>query len=454
MAGLSSPGTDTPAPKRKAKLKRKHTVGRVMLVSTLVLALVTGLGVVFLYRHLNGNITTTDLATALGEDRPEKVYRGNGEPLNILVMGDDTRSGADNNIDSETGGGSDTTILVHLSADRTRAYAISIPRDTIVDRPEDGCDSPAATDVMWNAAFSTGGEVCTVAQFEQATDILVDHFVVIDFNGFGEMVDAVDGVPVCVPEDIDDPKHQIFVPAGDPSVLSGDEALDYVRARYVGELAQQNDLSRIKRQQTFIGALIRKVKSAGTLTRLDRVVNFLEAATKSLTTDTELGSVTRIGKIALQLQNIGLDNVKFITVPTAYFPLDSEFKGKVYWTEDADTLWQLINEDKALPKALLDEALTAEPPATSSEATETPAPTETGSPSPSERRAKRRARRPRPRPPRSRLPRRRPPGSARERRPGPRSDRLVRARTRALTRVVDGARARVGTPQAAGRRVR
>ena len=391
MAGPSSPGTDAPAPapKRKAKAKAKHTVGRVMLISTLVLALVTALGVVFLYRHLNGNIDTKSLA-GLGEDRPEKVYRGNGDPLNILVMGDDTRSGADNDIDQETGGGSDTTILVHLSADRTRSYAVSIPRDSIVDRPE--CeDSSADTDVMWNAAYAIGGPLCTVDQFEQSTDIRVDHFVVVDFNGFGEMVDAVDGVPVCIPEDIKDPKHQIFVPAGDPSVLTGDEALDYVRARYIGELAQQNDISRIKRQQTFIAALIRKVKSAGTLTRLDRVVGFLDAATRSLTTDTALGSVTRIGKIAMQLQSIGLEEVQFITVPTAYYPTDSELSGKVYWTEDAATLWQLLNEDKALPPKLLDDAITAEPPATSSEApggSESPSPTESDSaseePSPTE----------------------------------------------------------------------
>lgn len=381
MAGASSPGTDAPAPKRKAKVQRKHTVGRVVLVSSLVLALVTGLGVVFLYRYLNSNIETTDLAAL--EDRPEKVYRGNGEPLNILVMGDDTRAGAANAIDQETGGGSDTTILVHLSADRTRAYAISIPRDSIVDRPRCG-GSPAATDVMWNAAFSAGKELCTIAQFEAITDILVDHFVVIDFNGFGDMVDAVDGVPVCIPKNIDDPERKIFVPAGDPSVLSGDQALDYVRARYVGEKIQQNDLSRIKRQQAFIAALIRKVKSAGTLTRLDRVVSFLDAATKTLRTDTELGSLTRLGKIALQLQNIGLDNIKFITVPTEYFPLDSEFKGKLKWTSDADTLWQLINEDKALPKSLLADSVTAEAPKTSSEATATPSPTSTPTDTPTD----------------------------------------------------------------------
>ena len=57
----------------------------------------------------------------------------------------------------------DTTILVHLSADRSRAYAVSIPRDSIVDRPGEGCNGDAASNVMWNAAYSVGGPVCTLA---------------------------------------------------------------------------------------------------------------------------------------------------------------------------------------------------------------------------------------------------------------------------------------------------
>ena len=328
MSDESRPEPPVSEPKRKGKPTRRHSVGRVILVTALVLAVITGLGMVYFIRHLNGNIETGSL-DVLGEDRPEKVYKGNGEPLNILVMGDDSRTGEGNDIDKESGGGSDTTILVHLSADRQRAYAVSIPRDSIVDRPEcNGGDSPAASEVMWNAAFSVGKEFCTAAQFEQMTGVFLDHYVVVDFNGFGDMVDAVGGVPVCVPEDIEDPAHAIFVPKGDPSLLSGDQALDYVRARYVGELAQQNDISRIRRQQEFIGALVREVKSAGTLTRLDKVVKFLDAATKSLRTDEELGSVTRIGKIALQLQNIGLDKVKFVTLPTEYFPTRLRAQGQ------------------------------------------------------------------------------------------------------------------------------
>ena len=385
MSDESRPEAPNGAPKRRGKPARKHTVGRVILVSAVVLALVTGLGMVYFVRHLNGNITGVSL-DALGEDRPEKVYKGNGEPLNILVMGDDSRDCEGCDIDNEGGGGSDTTILVHLSADRSRAYAVSIPRDSIIDRPEcnDGEDA-AATDVMWNAAYGVGGPVCTLDQLETTTGIFVDHFVVVDFASFGDMVDAVGGVPVCVPEDIVDRKHQIFVPKGNPSVLSGDQALDYVRARYVGEQVQQNDISRIRRQQEFIGALVREVQSTGTLTRLDKVVRFLDAATKSLTTDEEFASVTRLGKVAMQLQNIGLDKVQFVTLPTEYYTRDSEFWGKVYWTPEADQIWELINEDKAIPPRLLGgNSVSAEGPPGSSESPSPTAGVETPTQSPSE----------------------------------------------------------------------
>lgn len=362
------PAVASGAPKRRGPIRRRHAVARVILVSAVVLVMLTGLGTAFLIRHLNGNIETGSLNT-LGPGRPEKQYKGNGHPLNILVMGNDTRDGEGNDIDGEGGGGSDTTILVHLAADRSRAYAVSIPRDSIIDRPEcnDG-ESAAASDVMWNAAFSVGREFCTADQFEQTTGIRLDHYVVIDFNGFGEMVDAVGGVPVCVPEDMVDKPRQIFVPKGSPSVLTGDEALDYVRARYVGALVERNDISRIRRQQEFIGALVREVKSAGTLTRLDKVVRFLNAATKSIRTDEDLGSVTRIGKIALQLQSIGLDQVQFVTLPTEYFASDSEFRGKLYWTPNAEQIWDLLNRDKELPAGLIgDTSVSAEGPPGSAE---------------------------------------------------------------------------------------
>ena len=377
MSDESRPEPSDGAPKRKGKPARKHTVGRVILISVVVLALITGLSTLYLIRHLDGNIegiSTDDLG-----ERPEEVYTGNGKPLDILVMGSDSRECEGCGIDAEGGGGSDTTILVHLSADRSRAYAVSIPRDSIVDRPEDGCDAPAATDVMWNAAYGLNGPTCTLRQLEENTGIYVEHFVVVDFGNFGNMVDAVGGVPVCVPEDIVDRPRQIFVPKGNPSVLTGDEALDYVRARYVGEQIQQNDISRIRRQQEFIGALVRKVLSAGTLARFDKVVRFLDAATEALQTDEEFASVTRLGKVAMQLQGIGLDKIKFVTLPTDYFPMDSEFRGKVFWKPEAAQIWKLLAQDKELPAKLIGgSSVSAEGPPGSSE---TPSPSASETPS-------------------------------------------------------------------------
>ncbi len=131
----------------------------VVTASVVVMSIVTALSVVFLYRHLQDNLDYQDLSEQL-TDRPEKqdVDTGPQEPLNILVMGSDTREGKGNRIDGEAGGGgSDTTILFHLSADREFAYGVSIPRDTLVDRPDcldkNGDTIPGEEGAQWNTAF-------------------------------------------------------------------------------------------------------------------------------------------------------------------------------------------------------------------------------------------------------------------------------------------------------------
>jgi LCP family protein required for cell wall assembly len=356
---------DSGAPKRRGRVKKKHTIGKVLLVTSLVLALATGLGVVYLYRHLNGNLDVIDVTKQLGEDRPDKEeVEGPQEPLNILVMGSDTREGAGNNIDNLTGGGerSDTTILFHLSADRERAYGVSIPRDSLVTRPtcksESGESIPGGTDVMWNEAFSVGGPACTIRQLEQITGVYVDHFVVVDFSGFEDMVDAIDGVEVCIPEDINDPAHGINIPAGTREI-EGREALNYVRARYT--LGDGSDIGRISRQQAFMSSMVNKVVSAGVLARPDRLVRFLNAATNSLTVDPGLENVAKIADLGLQFRGIGLDRVQFVTVPFEYDQRE-EYRGRVSWLPEADELWAKIAADEPLTRRLTSDAITAAQP--------------------------------------------------------------------------------------------
>ena len=344
--------------KRRARVKTRHTVAKAVVASLVAVGMATGLGVVYLYRHLDQSLNTVNVDDQL-KDRPDKkrVDTGPNEPLNILVMGSDSRDGEGNNIDNLTGGGerSDTTIMFHLSADRETAYGISIPRDTLVDRPDcyakNGDVLPGATNAMWNEAFSVGGPACTMQQFEQITGIRLDHYVMLDFAGFQDMVDAIDGVEVCIPEDISDPAHGINIPAGTREI-QGKEALNYVRARYT--LGDGSDIGRIKRQQAFIAAMASKVLSRGTLARVDRLVGFLDAAISSLQTDLE--SPLKIARIGVEFKNIGLDNIKFVTVPFQY---STAQPGRVEMLPEAEALWQRVIEDQPLTRRLQDGVITA-----------------------------------------------------------------------------------------------
>jgi len=332
--------------KRRGRARRTHTVAKVLLATLLTLGLVSGLSVAFLYRHLNGNLNVVSYDDTL-TNRPEKVHiDAPKQPMNILVMGSDSRDCDGCGIDHESGGGSDTTILFHLSADRESAYGVSIPRDSLVDRPDcktkGGDTISGASNSIWNAAYSLGGPGCTIQQFEQTTGIQIDNYVVVDFGSFQQMVDAVDGVEVCVPEDIDSSEYGITIKAG-TRTLTGKEALAYVRVRHgVGD---GSDIGRIKRQQAFIGALVAKVLSSGTLTRFDRLVRFLNAATKSLTTD--IPNIKDMALVGLQFKHIGLKRIRFLTVPFVY---STAQPGRVEWTSDAQTLWDRIKYDKPLGK--------------------------------------------------------------------------------------------------------
>ncbi len=331
----------------------RQIVLRVIVGTLVVLGITTAVTVMVAFNQLNGNIDEGEKI----EHRVEKPV--GGDPLNILVMGSDSRAGDGNDIDGQTdiGRRSDTTILVHVSADRSEVYGVSLPRDALVTRPEcegeDGEMIPGGELQFFNAAFSLGGETCTVAQVESLTGIYIDHYISLDFNGFIDMVDAVDGVTVCIPEAVDDPEHDIFFEAGTQE-LRGQQALNYVRERY--QLSANADIGRMKRQQVFIASMINKVISAKTLTRPNRVYNFVEAATASITPDPDLASLTKLAALARQFRETELDDIEFITVPFMTYEPDPN---RLLWAPEADELWQRIIADKPLNKALSGQVVTA-----------------------------------------------------------------------------------------------
>ncbi|WP_121252207.1 LCP family protein [Nocardioides ferulae] len=329
--------------------RRRRPVLRVILVAELVVALVTGLTVTLAYSEVDRGIEEGP-GIEHEVDRKQPVH--DTSELNILVLGTDRRDCVDCGVDAESGGGgSDTTILLHVADGRESAYGISIPRDTLVDRPEcvvggepGGEIVPAEQDATWNEALALAGPQCTAAQLEATTGIYVDSYVVLDFGGFKDMVDAIDGVEVCIPEPIADDKAKIYFDAG-TQTLDGDLSLDYVRQR---SSTPNSDLGRMKRQQAFMASMIGKVLTAGTLTRPDKLYSFARALTGSLQTSPDLASAGKLVQLAESLQHADLRDIRFVTAPTAEFPREDPNWGRLELTEDAEKLWRKVIADEPL----------------------------------------------------------------------------------------------------------
>jgi LCP family protein required for cell wall assembly len=323
--------------------------GRRILATLGVLVLVAGGGSLVALKVLQGNIRTVDLTPMLGTARPSAapVNPDGGRAITILVMGSDSRDGANGFIGGkEDGARSDTTLVVHLAADRTWAAAVSIPRDSVVQVPD--CLDPttelitAGSRRMFNDAFTTGGPACTLKTVESLTGLRIDHWVVVDFNGFKNVVDALGTVPICLAEPVDDPKHGIHLPAG-RSEVNGTTALAYVRERY--KIGDGSDLGRIDRQQAFLSSVLQKATSAGTLANPARTYSFLDAVTKSLVMNPELASLSRLAGFAQDIQKVGLKKIRFITVPNGPDPEDAN---RLVWIDSAETLWTALREDRPI----------------------------------------------------------------------------------------------------------
>ncbi|MFE9725098.1 LCP family protein [Streptomyces sp. NPDC005794] len=326
---------------------------RIVLTTAVSLLVLVTAGAGWAYLKLSGNIDTFG-ADGISDDRPAAASGGQ----NVLVIGSDARTAGN----SELGGGdkndigrSDTAFLLHVYADRRHAVAVSIPRDTLLDIPPcklpDGSWTGTRHQAMFNEAYTVGrsaegNPACTQNTVENLTGLRVDHTVVVDFKGFSELTEVVGGVEVCVPQDIYqkdlDPGRstrgkRLF--AQGVQTVSGQKALDYVRIRH--GIGDGSDIGRIKRQQAFVGSLLKKVKSDGlTPTRL---LPLADAATTSMTVDPGLGSADKLVSFAMSLKDIDLHDTRFVTIPWRY-----EGARVAVVEPDAGALWAALKADRTL----------------------------------------------------------------------------------------------------------
>ncbi|MER6361474.1 LCP family protein [Kitasatospora sp. NPDC001527] len=331
--------------------RRRRVIRTVIGLAAVLVLSVAGAGAWF-YHRLDTNITTFDAGGVATERPPAPVPTAPGAsvPVNVLLLGSDTRN--DGNADLGGGdegvGHSDTAILLHVYADRKHAVGVSIPRDTLVTIPS--CRLPSGdwtkprTNQMFNEAFTIGeseqgNPACTQNTVEALTGLRMDHTIVVDFKGVAAMTEAINGVDVCVPNDVN--SHNIKLKKG-PQKISGPPAVDYLRARY--GFGDNSDIGRMKRQQAFLSSMIRKIQSQGF--SLPTLLPLADAATRSLTVDEGLGTAMKLVDFAQSLQQIKLSDITFVTAPWRFSTVQSGRIDLVH--PDVDTLWRLLREDRTL----------------------------------------------------------------------------------------------------------
>jgi LCP family protein required for cell wall assembly len=305
-----------------------------------------------MFRHFNDNIDQANISGLLGTRPPDP----HPQAENIVVIGSDSRQG----IAAQYGEGlttdqSDTLMVIHIPADRQWAEVMSIPRDSWVNIPSCKMGNgrlSSPTEFKINEAFALGnlhgnhtglGAACTVKTIEQDTGIYVNHFIVVNFAGFMSMVAALGGVEECSPVPLDAPGSGLDLSAGH-HMLNPTEALAYVRARH--GLGDGSDLERIVRQQAFMTSLISRAK--GELYNPLAVYQFLDAATQSLTIDSQLGGLMGLYNLDQSLRSIPPSKIAFFALPN--FP-----RAEVVPSDTANVLWTQP-EDRKIFASFRDDA--------------------------------------------------------------------------------------------------
>ncbi len=346
---------------RHARRPESHRVLRVTAIAATALLAFGATGAATAYTRLQGNIRSADVTSLLGRDRPTPSATGTPDPddpkagqaLNILLIGSDVREGENASIGgAEEGMRSDTTIVMHVSADRSRVELVSIPRDTLVDIPacerSDGTSSEPQRG-QFNAAFSIGSQsgqvsdaaACTIRTVEENTGVFINDYVVIDFAGFIRMVDALGGVQMCIPNDMRSPKAGLDLPAG-THVLDGATALAFARARTGTGVGDGSDTGRLGRQQQLLAATVQTVQSKNLLTDVPELLRFLNAATSSITASPELASIPTMTGLAFSLRSTLSGNIAFMTMPFTTAPSDPN---RVVMAEEARQVWSNLSAD-------------------------------------------------------------------------------------------------------------
>ena len=353
----------------------------VVLVSTLTVTTVSAI-------QLAGKFGDNEIDVPDGDGAPRVIPPISG-PINMLLVGSDSREGAGNSAFGDTEGTlADVIILMHISEDRQNAVALSFPRDLLVPWP--ACPSTTGGPGYYaqslgqiNATIANGGPGCTLLTVEKLTGLNIPYLAMVDFNGVIELSNAVGGVEVCVAQDIEDEYTNTYLKKG-MHTLQGVQALQFLRTRHgVGD---GSDLGRISNQQVYLTSLVRKLKSKDILSNPVALYSLAQAAAEHMKLSNTLAEPTTLMAIANALKDIPMKKVTFLQLPSVS-GLPAPNQGRVMPDyEKAQVLFDLMINDQPLVLGEVNNtgagSEVAPTPKPSSTSAATPKPSSTATPKP------------------------------------------------------------------------
>ncbi|MDO5747317.1 MAG: LCP family protein [Actinomycetaceae bacterium] len=347
-------------PQHAVVLGRKSQVLSGIIASLLAVALFAGTASALLYHDISSSIKSRDISQymAKGTQAPSDDFTGRS--LNILVVGTDTRKGEGNAVDNyqDDSSRSDTTFVIHISADRKDATVVSIPRDTMVNipsckHPDGNWSQPQRAQFNW--AFSIGSDdsdmgaatACTWQTVEKFSGIKLDAYVLVDFSGFRQMVNSLGGVDIFLEQPLHDRSAGLELNAGCQH-MDGEIALKFARARE--GLTDGSDLSRIKRQHYLLSLMARTALNKSFVSDLPQLYQFVREGLRSLTVSPAISHATTLAGLAYSMKDIDPTHIRFITAPVG--PDIADPNRVAFIQPLAGDVWHALQTDTQLPDGL------------------------------------------------------------------------------------------------------
>jgi LCP family protein required for cell wall assembly len=319
-AGPKPATVPDPGPRRGRRKHRLVRIAAIAITSVVALVAVAAVGTYALVNHVASSIPRVHVGHLAAAQAGESSAKS-GET--VLITGSSFGPTGSSASEPSPPGFSGLIMLLHINANRKAGGAVSIPPRTVVRVPGVGKTQ------LWYAA-EHGGPSLLVEAVERLTHVPIKHFARVSLNRLGNLVTAINGVTVQLPETTTSFGHTFG---------AGTNHLDGLTSIYYARQPSLSERGRVLRQQSLIRAILRKIARQGLLTSPATTARVVHAITHVLTVDSNF-TTPEIVSLARALGGLSSRSATFVTAPVHKVSGQQVLRTKV-----SDQLWTAINHD-------------------------------------------------------------------------------------------------------------